>query len=101
MGDEPSKYSHKKLHKNPLTGQLQFILEHKPNGDCFYLGESGCTIYNDRPAICAKFDCRRMYKKLTEDYTPAQLEQMVEQGYLSHKKIQIGKDKLVTLGKQK
>lgn len=37
----------------------------KPNGDCFYLGESGCTIHGRAPAICRFYDCRGDYARRT------------------------------------
>lgn len=43
-------------------GMTITVLEHKPNGDCIYLGEGGCTIYDRRPAVCRKFDCRLFFK---------------------------------------
>lgn len=36
------------------------MIAHKPNGDCFYLGESGCTIQHDKPQQCWEMDCRRV-----------------------------------------
>lgn len=41
------------------------MLAHKPNGDCIYLGESGCTIYGRRPQMCRKMDCRVIAQKLS------------------------------------
>jgi hypothetical protein len=35
------------------------VLKQKENGDCFYLGKRGCTIYDRRPQICRAFDCRK------------------------------------------
>lgn len=28
------------------------------DGACKYVGEAGCTVYERRPAVCRKFDCR-------------------------------------------
>lgn len=36
------------------------ILQHKINGDCIYLGNSGCTIHDRRPTICRELDCREL-----------------------------------------
>lgn len=33
-------------------------LAQKANGDCLYLCESGCSIYESRPEPCRRFDCR-------------------------------------------
>lgn len=41
------------------------MLEHKPNGDCVYLGDHGCTIQNDKPQMCSEMDCRNLANALT------------------------------------
>lgn len=54
------------------------MLAHKPNGDCIYLGESGCTIYDRRPTICREMDCR-----LLADYiSKRQAKQKARDGLL-------------------
>lgn len=40
-------------------------LANKPNGDCLYLGDEGCTIYEDRPVECRVYDCRRYSHDIT------------------------------------
>jgi Fe-S-cluster containining protein len=40
---------------------VNFNLRRKENGDCWYLGERGCTIYHRRPQICRRFDCRELF----------------------------------------
>lgn len=37
----------------------------KPNGDCYYLGEKGCTIHDRAPYLCRTFDCRQDFKQYT------------------------------------
>jgi Fe-S-cluster containining protein len=53
---------------HPLTGELAYMLAHKPNGDCTYFEEVGgigrCGIYAGRPVICRSFDCGLAYAKL-------------------------------------
>ena len=34
------------------------LLAQKPNGDCVYLRDTGCSIYDSRPKACRDFDCR-------------------------------------------
>lgn len=34
-------------------------LPHKDNGDCVYLDNGKCSIYQDRPAVCREYDCRK------------------------------------------
>jgi hypothetical protein len=41
------------------------MLAHKPNGDCVYLGEHGCTIQHDKPQQCREMDCRRIAQAIT------------------------------------
>lgn len=42
------------------------VLAHKPNKECVYLGEEGCSIYARRPSLCQDFDCRVLAVKLTK-----------------------------------
>jgi len=35
-------------------------LKRKPNGDCFYLADTGCSIHDRAPKVCQDFDCRKM-----------------------------------------
>jgi Fe-S-cluster containining protein len=41
-----------------ITGAL--MLAHKPNGDCIYLTEYGCSIHDNEPALCGAADCRAL-----------------------------------------
>ena len=43
--------------------RLGRALRRKPNGDCVYLGEEGCTIHGRAPHVCRRFDCRELFKK--------------------------------------
>ena len=43
------------------TGDPVFALATDPSGQCVYLGENGCTIYDQRPVLCRSFDCRKHY----------------------------------------
>lgn len=64
-GDDPSTYLTKEAVM--VDGTPLVMLQHKPNGDCVYLGESGCTIHDRAPAVCRTFDCRGFYLKLTRN----------------------------------
>lgn len=60
-GDDPKQYMNE---RHPLMhGQL--MLAHKPNGDCVYLGDNGCTIHDSKPQMCREMDCRRIAKAIT------------------------------------
>ena len=36
----------------------ELVLQRRSNGACVHLGERGCTVYEQRPAVCRTFDCR-------------------------------------------
>jgi Fe-S-cluster containining protein len=64
-GDNPSLYQ-----TVPHWYSAKYLmLDHKPNGDCIYLGESGCTIHATKPQMCREMDCRVVAMKLS--YTQA------------------------------
>ena len=50
-----------------MKGHL--MLDHKTNGDCVYLGVSGCTIHDWKPRMCQAMDCRVIAQRIT--YTQA------------------------------
>jgi len=59
-GDDPSRYQTAMCHtpgKKPYM-----ILDRHANGDCVYLSETGCTIWEYAPAVCQEFDCRMSFK---------------------------------------
>lgn len=37
--------------------EAPYLLARKHDG-CLYLGEAGCTVYDQRPATCRSYDCR-------------------------------------------
>lgn len=41
--------------------KTRHALRHRDNGDCVYLGESGCTIHDRLPTVCREFDCRMYF----------------------------------------
>lgn len=50
----------------------------RPNGECVYLGENGCTIHGHAPHVCQRFDCRENFAK----HTRAQRRQLINSGKL-------------------
>ncbi len=58
-GDDVSSYQTRQI-RSPLTGLPVFMLEHKADHSCVYLGPDGCTIHDRAPTVCREFDCRRM-----------------------------------------
>lgn len=63
MGDDPANYETMAV-INPLDRKPAVAIKMKPNGDCWYLGEDGCTIHDRAPAICKEFDCRKFVQRL-------------------------------------
>ena len=60
QGDQMESYQHRVKADQP-TGKPVFLLATEANGQCVYLGASGCTIYDRRPLLCRSFDCRKHY----------------------------------------
>ena len=53
-GDDPFQYQ---TEPHPYSiGAI--MLAHKDNGDCIYLGDTGCTIHDRKPRQCLEMDCR-------------------------------------------
>lgn len=34
-------------------------IPHDRKGNCIHLGPEGCRVYENRPAVCRQYDCRR------------------------------------------
>lgn len=63
LGDDVASYEAEAI-THPLTGKPGWALTHKANGDCIYLGDSGCTIHGRHPAICREYDCGDQFAKM-------------------------------------
>jgi len=48
-----------------IPGEL--MLAHKPNGECVYVDDSGCSIHDRAPSLCRSADCRSLALKLDFD----------------------------------
>ena len=54
--DDPKSY---KTDPHPyIPGAL--MIAHKPNGDCIYLDDNGCSIHSRAPSLCKSADCRAL-----------------------------------------
>jgi Fe-S-cluster containining protein len=64
-GDDLGRYCAvpTRLHND---GEVRWMLAHKGNGECWYLGETGCTIHDLAPWACRQFDCRKWYAGFPE-----------------------------------
>ena len=59
--DDLSKYQ---TEPHPYMPEA-WVVAHKPNGDCLYLGDEGCTIHDTKPQMCRDMDCRRIAMAIT------------------------------------
>lgn len=73
------------------------FLKFKPNGDCFYLGDNGCTIHGRAPYMCRIFDCREQHKM----YTKKQREELSKKSIIDGKILRRGAILLHQQGKTK
>jgi hypothetical protein len=46
------------LYKTRRREDGAYVLRKKKDGNCLYLGPSGCTIQTTKPKLCRDFDCR-------------------------------------------
>ena len=95
MGDDIASYRTKKA-INPLTGRMVDALQQKPNGDCTYLGEAGCTIHDRSPAICRSFDCRQMFERFKQ-YPRSQQLAWIKAGLIDKATLNEGRKRLHSL----
>lgn len=85
-GDNPDDYD-----CEPWNNTMK--LKNKPNGDCIYLGEKGCTIYERRPQICRVYDCRKQFLSLKR----RERELYVSKGLCAGEEFERGKELQWTL----
>ena len=58
-GDDPAQYQTAMCYtpgKKPYM-----ILDRHPGGDCVYLNDNGCTIWDRAPFACRDYDCRAIF----------------------------------------
>lgn len=97
LGDDPADYECESTVER-LTGKPCFALKNQENGDCIYLDrETGCTIYERRPAPCRLFDCRQLYLALIEQSSRGQRRRWVKHGILSADVLKAARQRLHTL----
>lgn len=82
-GDDVSRYQTQQLSNGMLA------LATKEDGSCVYLGEDGCTIHPDHPAICKAFDCAGFY----DMHTRAQRRKMLAKGQYDRKIFEAGRQR--------
>jgi Fe-S-cluster containining protein len=56
------------------------VLDRQPNGDCIFLGPTGCEVHGAAPEICRRFDCRVLYLLTPADQQAARVAQNAQMG---------------------
>lgn len=97
LGDKPEDYLTQDIVDD--NGNVQKILQHKPNGDCIYLDrKTGCTIHERSPAICQEFDCRRLFLAFHLDFDRAKRRRITSKdGALDKRVLDAGRARIKTL----
>lgn len=89
MGDDPSQYE--TMNTMDVMGRdlgNGLFLKTKPNGDCHYLNDDGCSIHGHAPYLCRIYDCRAQHAM----YTRNQRRALVKSGKLSKDILKRGND---------
>ena len=92
QGDDVVSYQHRTLAARD-TGEPVFVLAADQSGQCVYLGDRGCTIYERRPFLCRSFDCRTHYLMLPRQ----DRDNLVKLGLSSRAVFNAGRSRLKTL----
>lgn len=90
-GDDIASYEHVLVDIPGLPPQA--VLKKGADGNCIYLGPTGCTIHDRAPKICKHFDCRGWYLSKTR----AERRRMISQGHASKEIFDAGRARLKTL----
>lgn len=91
-GDVLADYKTRFATLSPIAESFP-ILDHKPNGECIYLGDTGCTIWNRRPYMCRIYDCRAQFLSMTR----AERRRNIKLGILKPAIFEAAKARLDTL----
>jgi hypothetical protein len=75
LGDDPLKYP-----ARVYVEGAGFRLPQSADGRCSYLKDNGCSIYNDRPALCRAFDCRVYAVSKWAALDPLRDDDVIERG---------------------
>lgn len=89
-GDRIEDYDRLQVHLP--TGRM--MLSFKDNGDCAYLEDGKCSIYDKRPAVCRAFDCRRERYAFNEK---SRREMAIQYKVFSREIFEAGAERLPTM----
>jgi len=96
-GDQPELY-HEKFFLPGDPGR--WVLKHKANGDCAYLGAKGCTIYAGRPAMCRAFDCRKFFLRVMGDMNRHERRAAYADGSVDKRIMKAGLERVPSLSRE-
>jgi uncharacterized protein len=91
-GDVVESYDVQEM-DHPLKPGRAFMLKKGADGNCIYLKDGGCSIYERRPIICRKFDCRKLFLR----FGRAERRLMVKRGMADQDVFDRGRELLPTL----
>jgi hypothetical protein len=86
FGDDVASYETTDFNGRPA-------LKFKENGDCHYLGDTGCTIHDRVPGVCREFDCRAIVFTSTRH----ERQGMIKDGHESRDVFKAGRERVHTL----
>lgn len=89
-GDDVASY---RCAPSPGLKDGRLALASKPNGDCVYLDDHGCSIHDRAPLLCRLFDCRRFFAR----HSRAERRQLVKSGMVDAQLFEQGRRRLDTL----
>ena len=83
----------KVLSRHVGLGSGVLVLEETDGGDCIYLKDGGCSVWEHRPAMCRAFDCRRHF----QSFTRPERRRLMKQGIAAREIFEAGRARLHTL----
>lgn len=75
-------------------GSRWVVLKHQENGDCIYLQDGKCSVYEKRPLVCRQYDCR--FEHIVGLFAPETLDSKKDHENFDLRSIE-GKNRLHTL----
>lgn len=91
QGDRVETYEH--VYIDTANIGRRPMLANKPNGECVYLTETGCSIHDRAPRICRSFDCRKFFRH----FSRTERRQMVKNGTAKPAVLDAGRERAATL----
>ena len=67
LDKDAEEFDYKLTTTTTSDGTIQRHLQRHANGDCIYLADNKCSIYENRPRVCRKFSCVGLIENLTRN----------------------------------